>query len=118
MGVAAAVLLLSCGEENKIQGDETSNDGNNGTPGIGNPPAEDNRGPFDNEIGKPLSAWAEGCLDIHAINSGKDSSSLYRGTTTDTSILLLILISENFRCTPCECRNNQTYKCSSNTIHS
>lgn len=78
MGVAAAALLLSCGEENKIQGGGTTNGGNNGGgSGTVNPPAEDNRGPFDNEIGKPLSAWAEGCLDIHAINSGRGECTFY-----------------------------------------
>ena len=78
MGVAASALLLSCGEENKIQGGGTTNGGNNGGgSGTVNPPAEDNRGPFDNEIGKPLSAWAEGCLDIHAINSGRGECTFY-----------------------------------------
>ena len=66
MGVAATALLLSCGEENKEQPGAAGNGG-----GTGKPDSEDIRGPFENEIGKPLSAWAEGCLDIHAINSGR-----------------------------------------------
>ena len=81
MGVAASALLLSCGEENKIQGGGTGTGGNGGNAGTGGgtdtPPVEDVRGPFDNEIGKPLSAWAEGCLDIHAINSGRGECTFY-----------------------------------------
>ena len=81
MGVAAAALLLSCGEENKIQGGGTGTGGNGGNAGTGGgtdtPPVQDVRGPFDNEIGKPLSPWAEGCLDIHAINSGRGECTFF-----------------------------------------
>ena len=72
MGVAATALLLSCGEENKEQPGAAGNGG-----GTGKPDPEDVRGPFENEIGKPLSAWAEGCLDIHAINSGRGECTFF-----------------------------------------
>ena len=67
---AAALLLLSCTKPD-----------NSGT-GTGNKPAdtpavEDNRGPFENEIGKTLSPWEEGCLDIHAVNSGRGECVFY-----------------------------------------
>lgn len=66
---AAALLLLSCSKPNNATG--TGNGAGNGAGSGGNTPVEDNRGPFENEIGKPLSPWAEGCLDIHSINSGR-----------------------------------------------
>ena len=77
MGVAASALLLSCGEENKIPSGGTEQGGNGTGNETGGTPVEDNRGPFDNEIGKPLSAWAEGCLDIHAINSGRGECTFF-----------------------------------------
>ena len=76
MGVAASALLLSCGEENKVQPGAAGNGGGTGA-GTGKPDPEDVRGPFENEIGKPLSAWAEGCLDIHAINSGRGECTFF-----------------------------------------
>ena len=73
---AAALLLLSCSKPNNAT--ETGNGTGSGTGnGGGSTPVEDNRGPFDNEIGKPLSPWAEGCLDIHAINSGRGECTFY-----------------------------------------
>lgn len=73
------MLLLSCGEEHKIPfgGVSEGDGGDTGTGGSENQNTEDVRGPFDNEIGKPLSAWAEGCLDIHAINSGRGECTFF-----------------------------------------
>ena len=67
---AAALLLLSCAKP------ENSGTGSGDKPAV-TPPAEDNRGPFENEIGKTLSPWAEGCLDIHAVNSGRGECVFY-----------------------------------------
>ena len=35
------------------------------------------RGPFDAVVGMPLPAWEEGCLDIHAINSGRGECTFF-----------------------------------------
>ena len=65
---AVALLLLSCAKpENNGAGDK---------PAVP-PPVQDNRGPFENEIGKTLSPWEEGCLDIHAVNSGRGECVFY-----------------------------------------
>lgn len=69
---AAALLLLSCGKPDGGEGT-----GNSDEPGGENTPVEDVRGPFDNEIGKTLSPWAEGCLDIHAVNSGRGECTFF-----------------------------------------
>lgn len=73
---AAALLLLSCSKPDNGTGTGTGN-GNGTGNGGGNTPVEDNRGPFENEIGKPLSPWAEGCLDIHAINTGRGECTFF-----------------------------------------
>ena len=77
MGVAASALLLSCGEDNKIQGENQVPDVNGPENNTDTPATDDSRGPFENEIGKPLSAWAEGCLDIHAINSARGECTFF-----------------------------------------
>ena len=33
--------------------------------------------PFDVKMGEPLPAWSEGCLDIHAINSGRGECTFF-----------------------------------------
>lgn len=38
---------------------------------------EEEAGPFDAKIGEPLPAWGEGCLDIHAINSGRGECTFF-----------------------------------------
>jgi len=73
---AAALLLLSCSKPEEGTGTGTGSGSGTGNGG-GNTPVEDNRGPFENEIGKTLSPWAEGCLDIHAINSGRGECTFY-----------------------------------------
>ena len=70
---AAASLLLSC---NKPDNGGATGGGSEEKPGVGTP-VVDERGPFDNEIGKTLSPWAEGCLDIHAVNSGRGECTFF-----------------------------------------
>lgn len=67
---AVALLLLSCAKP------ENNDTGAGDKPAVP-PPVQDNRGPFENEIGKTLSPWAEGCLDIHAVNSGRGECVFY-----------------------------------------
>lgn len=69
---AAALLLLSCNKP-----DNGSGNGKEEGTGNENTPVVDERGPFDNEIGKTLSPWAEGCLDIHAVNSGRGECTFF-----------------------------------------
>lgn len=71
-GAAAALLLLSC---------QTSKEGVDdliGSSGISDVEAVDEgREPTDNQVGKTLSKWKEGYLDIHAINSSRGECTFF-----------------------------------------
>ena len=71
---AAALLLLSCDKPEPVVGPDVPSKDETPEDSVG---TEQVRGPFDNEIGKTLSPWAEGCLDIHAINSGRGECTFF-----------------------------------------
>ena len=63
---------MGCGGGGGIVGDDNNNGNNDGG-------GDDGGGDItvvEPEVGKPLPDWSEGCLDIHAINTGRGESSL------------------------------------------
>ncbi len=59
---AALLLPLSCNKDNGGQNE---------------PEKKDNRGPTEAEVGKTLTPWAEGWLDIHAISTGRGECTFF-----------------------------------------
>ena len=55
-------LLVSCGKS----GDPDNGKGQ-----------KEKKGPFDAVVGEALPDWAEGCLDIHAISTGRGECTFF-----------------------------------------
>lgn len=73
-GAAAALLLLSCQTSKEGVDDFIAGlGGGNGTGTV----TDDAREPLDNVVGKPLSKWSEGYLDIHAVNSARGECTFF-----------------------------------------